>query len=346
MAQYKKYYKFIALILLIILISFYPLFAENRIGVINKYALSFDGVDDYVLIADSSSLNPQGPFTIFIWMKSNTNYVGTNGPVFIDKRGGAASGYAIYNWGSGFVISVFLSGNRYYNIFPIDWNVLQWHQYVAVWDGTNTILYIDAVLKGSKPATGTMGVNTLPLYIGIYQGVSYPFNGLISRILIYSRALNQIEIQWNYNNPDDPVRNGLVLWLFAHPDYVRDIDGDGINEWIDLSGNNNNGKIYGAKLVIYESITITLLTRTITTITTTSVEPSIIQSYDWTNAVMIAIPLVFGFLFFFLSRKLVLLGIGLGLLLLWLFFGFHFGWALLGMFLIFLNILFLKKAEI
>mgnify|MGYP005618914869 CR=1 FL=1 len=47
----------------------------------------------------------------------------------------------------------------------------------------------------------TMGVNTLPLYIGIYQKNAFPFNGLISRILIYSRALSQTEIQWNYNNP-------------------------------------------------------------------------------------------------------------------------------------------------
>jgi hypothetical protein len=314
--------------------------------VINKYALSFDGIDDYVQVANSPTLNPQGPFTIIIWMKSSTNYVGTDGPVFIDKRGNAENGYAIYNWGSGFTISVFLSGTRYYNAFPLDWNVMQWHQYVALWDGANTILYIDAILKGSKPATGNMGVNSLPLYIGIYYTGSYPFKGLISQVLIYSKALSSEEIQWNYNNPENPIKNNLVLWLFAHPDYVRDIDGDGINEWIDLSGNNNNGKIYGATLIIYETITTTLALLSITTITTTSVEPSILQSYDWTNAVMIAIPITFGFLFFFLERKLILLGLGLGFILLWLFFGLNFGWALLGMFLIFLNILILRKAEI
>jgi hypothetical protein len=40
-----------------------------------------------------------------------------------------------------------------------------------------------------------------------------------------------------------------VLWLQAHPDYIKDIDGDGIPEWIDLSGYGNHGKIYGAQLV-------------------------------------------------------------------------------------------------
>jgi len=39
------------------------------------------------------------------------------------------------------------------------------------------------------------------------------------------------------------------LWLKADPQYVKDIDGDGILEWIDLSGYGNHGKIYGAQLV-------------------------------------------------------------------------------------------------
>jgi hypothetical protein len=69
------------------------------------------------------------------------------------------------------------------------------------------------------------------------------------QLLIYSRALSDSEILWNYQHPDSPVRDGLVLWLQADPAYIRDIDGDGVPEWVDLSGNNNNGKIYGARLV-------------------------------------------------------------------------------------------------
>jgi hypothetical protein len=68
-------------------------------------------------------------------------------------------------------------------------------------------------------------------------------------VLIYSRPLSDSEITWNYSNPDNPIRNGLVLWLQAHPDNIRDIDGDGVLEWLDLSGYGNHGKIYGATLV-------------------------------------------------------------------------------------------------
>jgi len=69
------------------------------------------------------------------------------------------------------------------------------------------------------------------------------------QLLVYTRALSDSEIAWNYNYPDNPVRNGLVVWLQADPAYVKDIDGDGVLEWIDLSGFGNRGKIYGAQLV-------------------------------------------------------------------------------------------------
>jgi hypothetical protein len=75
------------------------------------------------------------------------------------------------------------------------------------------------------------------------------FPGYIYRALIYSRALSNSEVQWNYQYPDNPVRNGLVLWLQADPAYIKDIDGDGVLEWVDLSGFGNHGKIYGARLV-------------------------------------------------------------------------------------------------
>jgi hypothetical protein len=68
------------------------------------------------------------------------------------------------------------------------------------------------------------------------------------QLLIYTRDLSDSDIAWNYNYPDNPIRNGLVLWLQAHPAYIKDIDNDGRLEWIDLSGYGNHGKIYGATL--------------------------------------------------------------------------------------------------
>jgi hypothetical protein len=62
-------------------------------------------------------------------------------------------------------------------------------------------------------------------------------------ILIYSRALSDSEIIHNMSNPNNPIRNGLVLWLDARAcDTSKNIC------W-DLSGNGNHGTMYGVQIV-------------------------------------------------------------------------------------------------
>jgi hypothetical protein len=124
-----------------------------------------------------------------------------------------------------------------------------------IWEGPATKLqkiYVDAIFDSSRVSSGLLTVTSGSAsgnggWIGRY-GNGYHC-GFISQVLIYSRALSDSEIQWNYQYPDKPIRDDLVLWLQADPAYVKDIDGDGILEWIDLSGYGNHGKIYGAQLV-------------------------------------------------------------------------------------------------
>jgi hypothetical protein len=91
--------------------------------------------------------------------------------------------------------------------------------------------------------------STMEYYINFHRAWNMKGFSLISVVLIYSRDLTDSELLSISRNPWNPPRSGLVLWYIAHPDYVKDIDGDGVLEWIDLSGNNNHGKIYGARLV-------------------------------------------------------------------------------------------------
>jgi len=62
-------------------------------------------------------------------------------------------------------------------------------------------------------------------------------------ILIYSRALSASEINHNMSNPNNPIRDGLVLWLDARAcDTSKNI-------CYDLSGNNNHGTMYNVSIV-------------------------------------------------------------------------------------------------
>jgi len=114
--------------------------------------------------------------------------------------------------------------------------------YATVPSGEKTILEWnpDSATRPTRYKRFTLGANVdLGEHLKIAQ----------HSLLIYSRALSESELIHNMLYPWDPVRDGLRVWLFAHPDYVKDIDSDGILEWIDLSGNSNHAKLYGAMLV-------------------------------------------------------------------------------------------------
>jgi hypothetical protein len=62
-------------------------------------------------------------------------------------------------------------------------------------------------------------------------------------ILVYSRSLSGPEVLHNMLNPNNPIRDNLVLWLDARAcDTSR-------NVCYDLSGNNNHGTMYNVSIV-------------------------------------------------------------------------------------------------
>jgi hypothetical protein len=70
-----------------------------------------------------------------------------------------------------------------------------------------------------------------------------PFKGYIAQVLIYSRVLPGSEIMHNMSNPNNPIRDKLVLWLDARAcDTSKNI-------CYDLSGNNNHGTMYNVQIV-------------------------------------------------------------------------------------------------
>jgi hypothetical protein len=214
-----------------------------------RYAMFFDGVDDYVVVSDSESLKPP-EITVCIWV----NYYSI--PVIYLRAYAVKkfhTGTGLYGYAVGLKPNTTQprgllanSSTRYFIESPDPVSLSTWNFLTLMYSAGVGKLYVNSVLKAQ--ASANLLHTTESLYVGAYQPyVAIP--AYISQVLIYSRALSGSEILWNYQYPDNPIRNGLVLRLHAHPDYIRDIDGDGVLEWVDLSGNNNHGKIYGATLV-------------------------------------------------------------------------------------------------
>jgi len=223
--------------------------ARARLLSVSRYAVSFDGVDDYARVPHSDALNVASgnKITIEAWAFLTGWQAGYWRGVLIDKR---TENTANYNWefdASAMQFRVHAAGTKW--IVSVPHSLNRWNHYAMTLDGPVLRGYLDGVLREERSDVPTTEANTVDLFIGQAVMGHARAKGYVSEVRIYSRALSPEEVRHNFDYPWNPVRDGLVLWLRAHPDYVEDIDGDGMLEWVDLSGYGNHAKLYGAALV-------------------------------------------------------------------------------------------------
>jgi hypothetical protein len=223
--------------------------APARRALIFRYAVYLDGIDDYVSLFTTNFPS----FTIMVWARLVAPWWPPPGWRAIISKGwharvnGVGGIYTLApdRYGGLLRDSV---GNTYdITYYPLP-SLLDSFRCIAL--TSEAKLYVDGVLRVTVTIPNPISANTYAWNIGrdpIETGRAFP--GYVAQTLFYSSVLSYSEIAWNSEYPENPVRNGLFAWLRADPQYIRDIDGDGVLEWIDLSGNNNHGKIYGARLV-------------------------------------------------------------------------------------------------
>jgi hypothetical protein len=168
-------------------------FAAGEVG----QAFSFDGVNSYVSIPDSPSLDTLvSSITIETWIKFNQLTSDWEGIV---TKGNSSWRLQATPWAN----TVYFAAN---GVGPTEdlygsRNVRdgQWHHVAAVYDGTNMFLYVDGTVDVWQPATGLISQNNSPVCIGqTAESTGYFFDGLIDEVSIYNRALTASEIQAIY----------------------------------------------------------------------------------------------------------------------------------------------------
>lgn len=167
-------------------------------------ALSFDGADDLVSIADSNSLDLTNGMTLEAWVKPADQQGWTT--LLMKERTGDALAYALYssdntnNPPAGYI---FGSGgeNRIGATSSLPLNV--WSHLTLTYNGSMLQMYVNGTLVSSQSASGGISTSTGALRIGgntVFSPEEY-FKGLIDEVRIYNRALSAAEISYNMSTP-------------------------------------------------------------------------------------------------------------------------------------------------
>ena len=167
----------------------------------NGKALSFDGVNDWVTIADRASLDLTSGMTLEAWVRPAAQSRSWRTVVLKERPGGLA--YALYsntdsNRPSAEVTNVL--GQRDARRRP-RFASGTWSHLATTYDGATLRLYVNGTQVASKPATGAITTTSAPLRIGGNAVWSEWFSGQIDDLRIYNRALTAAELQTDMNTP-------------------------------------------------------------------------------------------------------------------------------------------------
>ena len=206
------------------------------------YALSFDGIDDYIEIPDSEELRPTEAISIEAWFNVSTYspsyqsiYVKGVNPGFIYLQTFHHPDYPgeIWAWSTG------LDELGYDNaeLFEIG----EWHHSCMTYDRVNFRVYVDGDLIDSNLDSDPLVIDSSSTTIGSWVGgIGEFFNGLIDEVRVYNRALSETEVSEHYDGVFNDETGLVGLWHFN--------EGQG-NTTYDSSDQQNNGNISGATWV-------------------------------------------------------------------------------------------------
>jgi hypothetical protein len=192
-------------------------------------ALSFDGVDDYVGVPNSASLNLSEQ-TIEFWFTPPSGS-GYNWQFpYMRKNDATTRNYYIYGArpGEAIVYEIRDPSNNYHSLVgnKTNYEIGKWYHFAGTYKPTTGEwkIFINGQLDAQKIEIFTPGTNNASVIIG-----GSLFNGLIDEVRIYNRALSEEEIRYLYNR-GAPIAH----WKFD--------EGKG-NIAYDSSGNGNNGTL-------------------------------------------------------------------------------------------------------
>jgi hypothetical protein len=177
-------------------------------------AYSFDGINDYLVIPDTSLLNVNFPFSVSFWVKLGGYTSNHQGLITNYEPNNLHSGFYIKTFANGELIAAYgdgngnSSGNRRTKESNFQLQLNRWYHIAVSYNALNNIdIYINGILYpgtytgsatsfANTPGNGSIGRN----FTG--SGNTLPLDGAMDDIRIYSDALTQREVRQLYYNSE------------------------------------------------------------------------------------------------------------------------------------------------
>lgn len=215
-----------------------------------RYALSFDGVDDWVNLGNSNATRPTGPFSLEVRFNLR-RWGGLNGWEWIVAKNSSSSpdqGYVIGKTGSGpqgLWLGIRTSGGaRSLKTSTVPQLNQDYHAVATINPEEGRLrLYLNGVLEAEQNHEPFSVVHdtTRPLAIGNtrYFGNAVSIDGIVSLFRLYHKELTPEEVAVNYAG--QATREGLVAEFLFN-------EGGGTTVY-DYAGGIGNRTINGAQWV-------------------------------------------------------------------------------------------------
>jgi hypothetical protein len=170
-----------------------PSFDSSNLG-----SIVFDGSNDIVNLGNPNSLNISNSLTLSSWIKMNSwlNY-----PGILTKGYDLTGGYSIHirdDYSIWFEIFLSTDVRQNHNPKNIKISLNSWFNIVCTYDQTKMQIYINGkAVDDGKLMSGLIKVTSSDVILGSLPSYGF-FNGSMSNVQIYNRALSQEEILQNY----------------------------------------------------------------------------------------------------------------------------------------------------
>jgi hypothetical protein len=203
-------------------------------GAESEQALTLDGVDDFVDVGNTASLQITGAITVESWFRTSRDYAAlTPFNVLAGKwyAGGTRAAYALAISDSAHLAGAeglsFIIYNDSFNHLAaasnLDYNDGQWHHAAGTWDGSTISLYVDGALVGSDTdgAFGAISDISDQFRIGTdaWSDSTRWFEGDLDDVRVWNVARTQAEVQAGITAWVDPTSAGLQgCWTFNSGD--------------------------------------------------------------------------------------------------------------------------------